>query len=129
MVKVVANEQSVQVPKEEMERRIVEYRQQGVERQAVPHGIYQDPFIVCPWGACGYRIAAIDFQLEKHADPALYARAVAAWWQGPGIVARCPGCRNHVLFSMTQKQPMTDPAAAGLAVLPDGWDQNAYIVA
>ena len=116
------------VSREEIERRIAEYRRQGFERQTMPHGVYQDPFLLCPWTGCGFRIAAVDFQLEKYADPALYAGAVTAWWQGPGIAGRCPGCGKHVLFSMTKKQPVNDPVAAALTVLPDDWHQKAYIV-
>lgn len=116
------------VPPTEVDRRLAEYRRQGLEHQAMPHGIYQDPFIVCPWPGCGFRISAIDFQIEKHADPALYSRVLSAWWQGPGVAGRCPGCRNFVLFSMTKKQAVTDPAAQGMALLPDDWHLQAYIV-
>ncbi len=112
----------------EIQRRLAEYNQLGFERQAIPHGVYQDPFIVCPWLGCGYRISAIDFQIERAADAALYSRLIQAWWQGPGIVGRCPGCGNHVLFSMTQKQAVTDSNATGMTLLPHDWHQHAYIV-
>ncbi len=116
------------VPPEEVERRIAEYRRLGYEHQAMPHGIYEDPFIVCPWPGCGFRIAAVDFHIEKRGDPTLYKGAVTAWWQGPGIVGRCPGCGNHVLFSMSDKRQVNDPAAVGMILLPDDWHQTAYIV-
>jgi hypothetical protein len=45
-----------------------------------------------------------------------------------GIVGRCPGCGQYVLFTQTDKQQVgDDPLASGLAVLPDDWYQNAYI--
>ena len=81
-----------------------------------------------PGPDAGLRIAGIDFQLEKMNDPPRYKQFLAAWWQGPGIVGRCPGCGNYVLFGMSDKQPVDDPAAAGLMVMPDDWYQNAYIV-
>src|SRR5882724_115945 len=84
------------VPPEEVQRRLVEYRQQGFERQAMPHGVYQEPYLVCPWPGCGFRIAAVDFQIEKTGDPGLYKNVIAAWWQGPGVVGRCPGCGKYV---------------------------------
>ena len=116
------------VPPEEVERRIEEYRREGFKRQAMPHGLYEDPYIVCPWVNCGYRIAAVDFHIEKMANPGLYAQIISAWWQGPGIAGRCPGCGRYVLFSLSTKQPVDDPAAAGLTVLPDDWHQYAYII-
>lgn len=117
------------VAAEEVERRIAEYRRQGFERKAMPHGVYQDPFIVCPWPGCGFRIAAVDFQIEHAPDPGLYAKVIAAWWQGPGVAARCPGCGNYVLFSMTTKEAIEDPATSGHTILPDGWHHQAYLVA
>ena len=116
------------VPQEEVERRLAEYRRAGLESRAIPHGVYQDPYIVCPWPGCGYRIVAVDFQVEKMNDPNLYAQVIPAWWQGPGIVARCPGCGQYVLFKMTEKEAVPDPGMAGLTVLPDDWHQHAYIV-
>jgi hypothetical protein len=116
------------VSPEEAERRIAEYRREGFKRRAMPHGVYEDPYIVCPWANCGYRIAAVDFHIEKMASPGLYAQVISAWWQGPGIVCRCPGCSRYVLFSISAKQPVDDPIAAGLTVLPDDWYQYAYII-
>jgi hypothetical protein len=113
------------VPAEEVERRIAEYRRQGFEHRAIPHVVYHDPFLLCPWPGCGYRIAGIDFQLENLNDPAYYTQLLTAWWQGAGLVGRCPGCGQYVLFSMTDKQAVADPVATGLTVLPDDWQQNA----
>jgi len=53
---------------------------------------------------------------------------LAAWWQGPGLAGRCPGCGRYVLFGMTGKQSVQDPAASGLTVLPDDWYQHAYVI-
>jgi hypothetical protein len=117
-----------QVSPEEIERRIEEYRREGFKRRAMPHAVYEDPYIVCPWGDCGYRIAAVDFHIEKMGDPGLHSRVISAGWQGPGIAGRCPGCGRFVLFSLSAKQPVDDPMAAGLTVLPDDWHQYAYIV-
>jgi hypothetical protein len=116
------------VPPEEVERRIEEYRQEGYKRRAMPHGVYEDPYIVCPWANCVYRIAAVDFHIEKMGNPGLYTQVISAWWQGPGIVGRCPGCGRYVLFSLSAKQAVDDPLAAGLTVLPDDWHQYAYVI-
>jgi hypothetical protein len=116
----------VNVPPAEVERRVAEYRRLAFECQAMPHGLYEEPFVVCPWLGCGFRIAGVDFRLEK--GDALDARATLAWWQGAGIVARCPGCRQFVLFSIGTKQRVSDPAATGLPVLPDDWSQRAYVI-
>jgi hypothetical protein len=110
-----------------VERRVAEYRRQGFEHQAMPHIIYHGSHALCPWPGCGYRIAGIDFQLEQQ-DQAFYNRALAAWWQGAGLVGKCPGCGQYVLFGMNDKQGVQDPTAAGHVVLPDDWPQRAYIL-
>ena len=124
----VAESKPSAVPAEEVERRLAEYRRQGFEHQGIPHGVYQDPYVLCPWPGCGFRIAAVDFQIEKSGDPGLYQNVITAWWQGPGVVGCCPGCGRHVLYSMTEKKAVSDPVAAGMMVLPDDWHQTAYIV-
>jgi hypothetical protein len=95
----------------------------------MPHVVYLAASLFCPWPGCAYRIELIDFQLEKMNDPSLYASAMAAWGIHPdfGLVARCPGCQQFVLYGMTAKQPIGDPAATGLPVLPDDWHQTAYL--
>src|SRR5262249_33283775 len=102
--------------------------QEGFKRQAVPHIIYHGPHQLCPWPGCGFKIAGVDFQLERSNNPARYAQLLAAWWQGPGLVGRCPGCGRHVLFGMSDKQTVADPTSAGLTLLPDDWYQTAYIL-
>ena len=116
------------VTAEEAQRRIEEYRREGERRRAMPHIVYRGAHLLCPWSGCGYRIAGIDFQLEHLNDPALYSRLLAAWWQGQGLAGRCPGCRQYVLFGMSDKQAVADPAAAGLTVLLDDWHQHAYLL-
>lgn len=128
MIRTEPNNALTEVPLDEIERRLAEYRRQGFEHQAMPHGVYQEPFISCPWPRCEFRIAAVDFQVERSTNPSLYSRVIAAWWQGPGIVGRCPGCGQHVLFSMNEKRQVADPASPGMTVLPDDWHQQAYIV-
>jgi hypothetical protein len=114
------------VPPEEVARRVAEYRRLGFEHRAMPHVVYHGPWVLCPWPGCGFRLAGIDFQLES-GDTASYTAGLAAWWQGPGLVGRCPGCQKYVLFSMSGKQCVEDPAAAGLVVLPDDWFERAYV--
>jgi hypothetical protein len=114
------------VPPDEVARRIAEYRRLGFEHRAMPHIIYHGPWVLCPWPGCGFRLTGIDFQVEM-GDPAMHAAYLTAWWQGPGLVGRCPGCQNYVLFGMSDKKCVADPQAPGLTVLPDDWFQRAYV--
>ena len=114
-------------PAEEVARRVAEYRRQAFERNTMPHIVYHGTHIGCPWPGCGHQIAGIDFQLENY-DPTFHNQALAAWWQGPGLVGRCPGCSRSVLFGFNDKQAVPDPTAGGFALLPDDWHQRASIV-
>ncbi len=118
----------VVVPGEEVERRIAEYRRLGFQRRAEPQVVYQPPHQQCPWPGCGSRIRGIKFQLESLNDPVRFSQWLAAWWQGPGLVGRCPGCGHYVLFEITGKKAVQDPTAMGSALLPDDWHQWAYLV-
>lgn len=100
--------------------------EQRSELKLVPQVVYHDAHVVCPWPGCRFRIAGIRFNVEAMGDPSFNARATAAWWQGPGLVGRCPRCGQHVLYAMSDKQRVADPA--GLTVLPDDWHQHAFLV-
>jgi hypothetical protein len=113
------------VPSEEVARRIAEYRRQGFERKTIAHLVYHGAHI--SWPGCGYQIAGIAFPLETYA-PAFHNQAVAAWWQGPGLVGRCPGCGQYVLFGFNDKQTVADPNTGGFVVLPDDWHQRAHVL-
>ena len=95
----------------------------------MPHVVYLGTFIFCPWPGCGFQIELLDFCLEHAGDPTLYASIMSAWGQQPdfGLVARCPGCKQHVWFGLTEKRTVSDPSAAGLIFLPDDWHTRAYI--
>ena len=116
------------VSDQEVKLRIAEYRREGLERRAMRHVIFHFPHILCPWPGCSYSIFGIDFQLEKLADPQEYSRLVPAWWNGPGLVGRCPGCKQFVLYGMTEKSCVTSPDAQTAPVLPDDWHQRAFVV-
>jgi hypothetical protein len=124
----VAHAPDKNVSPEEEQRRLDEYRQQGFGYRTMPHIIYHGAQQLCPWPGCGFRIAGIDFQLEKMADPKRYAELLAAWWQGPGLAGRCPSCGHYVLFALSGKQQVADPESSGYALLPDDWFQKAYIL-
>ncbi len=121
------HDQRASVSSDEEKYWIDEYRREGYNRQAMPHIVYHDPFHLCPWPGCGFKIAAVDFQVEKISDAGQKKELLAAWWQGPGFVGRCPGCGKYVLFSMDSKRAVADPAAQGLKLLPEDWYQTAYI--
>ncbi len=99
----------------------------GLERQAPAHVVYQPEHHECPWAGCHFRIAGINFRLDLLGDGARQAQWLSAWWVGPGLLARCPGCQRYVLFGLNEKRPVNDPAATGLPVLPDDWHQTAFI--
>lgn len=73
--------------------------------------VYLLPYILCPWPGCGFQIELLDLQLEKSADPNLYAQVMNSWGQDPdfGVIARCPGCRNYVFFGLSQKKKSGRP--------------------
>jgi hypothetical protein len=106
-------------------------RQGEVRGSIMPHAAYLNARIWCPWPGCGFRIELIDFQLELQGNPAFYAQVMMEWGRLPGygLIGRCPGCRQHVLYSAREKQPIDDPSTAGLPVLPDDWHLNAVILA
>src|SRR5689334_22033002 len=116
------------VPPAEVARRVAEYRRLGFQRQAPAHVVYHEEHLDCPWAGCDFRIAGINFRLELQGDAAAQTRWLAAWWNGPGLVARCPGCGRHVLFGLDGKRAVSDPAPWGDATLPDDWHQKAHVV-
>jgi hypothetical protein len=124
----VTKEATPPVSPEEVARRIAEYRRLGFEQQAAAQVVYQKPNLSCPWPDCGLRIAGISFRLEKMGDQAVHSRLLAAWWQGPGLVGRCPRCNRYVLFGLGEKRRVTDPALMAQAVLPEDWHQRAHLV-
>src|SRR5207237_322161 len=81
-------------------RRIDEYRRSAFAGRLPPQVVYQGAGQLCPWPGCGYRVAGIRFNLERMGGPATYENWLAGWWQGPGLVARCPGCKRYVLFGL-----------------------------
>lgn len=116
------------VPPEEVERRIAEYRRIGLQRRIPAQVVYPGAQALCPWPGCGLRIVGIVFQLDQMGDPAQASRWLASWWNGPGLVGRCPGCGQYVLFDVTEKRRVEDPADWGAALLPENWHQTSHLV-
>jgi hypothetical protein len=75
-------------------------------------------------------MALVDFRLEMPGDKALYNEVVRNWGLTPGygIIARCPGCREYVLYTNNTKEKVLDPSALAFPVLPDDWYSNAEIL-
>lgn len=119
---------NVTVPENEVDQRLREFREKGLEHRAMPHIVYRPPFVACPWSDCDYSISGIDFQLELMADQALYEQLMKAWWTGAGLVGLCPACRRYVLFTMKNKRCVDDPSEYGGAVLPHDWHKHAFIL-
>jgi hypothetical protein len=116
------------VPPEEVERRIAEFRQKAFENQFPPQVVYHPPHQACPWPGCGYRIAGIIFHLDKMGTPEQQQVWVQPWWLGPGLIARCPGCRRLVLFDVQEKQFVGHVGAVHVPLLPDNWHETAYVL-
>jgi len=113
------------VPPEEVARRIAEMRQIAFQGRAPAVVVYHPPDQPCPWPGCGYRIAGISFSLEKMVSPDRMDEYLAAWWLGPGLIARCPGCRRLVLFDVLRKDAVPDPPSVKAPQLPDNWHEKA----
>ena len=116
------------VSPEEIERRIEEYRRGGWEHKAPAHVVYHHKDQPCPWPGCTARIAGINFQLDKMGDSDMLNRLLSAWWQGPGLVGRCPECGRYVLFGLCTKRKIQDETSLGDFLLPDDWHRIAYVV-
>jgi hypothetical protein len=108
--------------------RLREYREEGYQRNAMPHILFRPAHHGCPWVGCDHLISGIDFQLELMGDDQAYHQWMNAWWKGPGLVGRCPGCGQYVLFTMEKKLPVEDPKQFEGAILADDWHQYAYLL-
>src|SRR5262249_43090332 len=115
------------VPPAEVARRVAEYRGTAFERKAAPQVVYLPDQHCCPWPGCDYRIVGIHYRLDALGSPEECARWLAAWWQGPGLVARCPGCGNLVLFDVQAKPQVSEEDLRNVEVLPDWWAQTARL--
>ena len=122
------NPASSTVLQQEVDRRLREYRAKGFEQRVMPHIIFRPRYILCPWPHCDHSIAGIDFQLELMGDQSDYEQLMQAWWKGAGLVGRCPGCTNYVLFTMQDKQRVESPGEHGSAVMPDDWHERAFFL-
>jgi hypothetical protein len=121
-------EARVEVPPEEVERRIAEFRRISFERGLPALVVYHGANASCPWPGCGLRIQGIRFQLETMGSPSQVSSWFASWWNGPGLVGRCPRCQKHVRFEVTRKSTVTDLTGLEGAILPEDWDTKAYVV-
>ena len=95
----------------------------------MPHAVYLGIKIFCPWPGCGYQIEMIDFRVETMGDPALYRRVITEWGRLPGygVIARCPGCNQYVLFGPSDKTMVADVSATTLPMLADDWHLRVQI--
>jgi hypothetical protein len=125
-VSILTNE--LAVSDAEKARRMAEYRKLGFERRAPAQVVYQEPHVLCPWPGCGLRIDGIHFQLDRWLDKSQLDTLLAAWWKGPGLVGKCPKCRNLVLFAVEGKSTVTDETSYVMARLADHWAVEAHIV-
>lgn len=117
------------VPPEELARRITEMRRLAFQGESPPVVVYHPPDQPCPWPECGYRISGIAFQLEKMVGPDQMEAYLASWWLGPGLLARCPSCRQLVLFDVLHKEAVPEDAKVTLPRLPEDWYEIAHVSA
>jgi hypothetical protein len=122
-----AHESAGIVPPEEIARRIAYARRVAYQAKSPPVVVYHPPMQLCPWSGCGYRIAGITFQLEKMVPPEEMGKWLAAWWLGPGLIGRCPGCHHLVLFDVQWKDTVEEPLTFHGPQLPDDWYLKARL--
>jgi hypothetical protein len=115
------------VPPEEVARRIAEMRRLAYKGKSPPMVVYHPPDQPCPWPGCGYRISGIAFQLERMVSPEQMDSYLASWWLGPGLVGRCPHCRQLVLFDVLHKEAVSEDANLHVPRLPDDWHERAHV--
>lgn len=120
-------ENRVPVPPEEVARRIAEMRQLAFEGRSPAVVVYHPPHHPCPWPACSCRIVGITFFLDKLVPAERLDEFMSAWWLGPGLIARCPGCGRLVLFDVLRKDAVPDPAKVKAPQLPDNWHVTAHV--
>jgi hypothetical protein len=96
------------------------YRDGGLRVTASPHVHYDES--TCPHPGCSRHMEWIDFKLELHGDPeGIYKPLVRAWWDGSGIVGRCPSCKEWIRFTTLKMEAVDDNIAAKYQQLPDNW--------
>src|SRR5437016_2301268 len=109
------------VPREEIERRIAEYRAIGFRNRSPAIAVYAKDHEACPWSGCDFVIKGVAFLLEKMGDSQLVDRLLDSWWSGPGLVGACPGCGRPVLFRMNDKVRPDPTISASSVRLPEDW--------
>lgn len=117
----------VPVAGDEIKRRLEDYRRLAFEKRLPPVIVYPPEQHGCPWGDCDTVISGIDFQLDRLGDAGEREKWLAAWWQGRGLVGRCPGCKRYVLFGYQTKRAVDEPAVFADAILPENWDNTAVV--
>jgi hypothetical protein len=90
---------------------------------AMPHVSYPNQ-LSCPWPGCSFVIGGVDFRVEK--IPGRNRELLLAWY-ADRLAGRCPGCGRFVLFTFDSKEPVADEAVHDYALLPDDWQQIAFI--
>lgn len=116
------------VPPEEVARRIAEFRRAGYQYKTYAQVVYHAPFWACPWEGCGYLIKGIRFELQRQGTQEQQENWLKAFWLGPGVPARCPGCNRYVLFDVEGKEAVHDSTKLTAPPLPDDWHQIAYVL-
>lgn len=79
----------------------------------------------CPWG-CGLRFGSVAFNVESYPLSRDRKRALFyAFYEGKGIVGRCPGCGREVSFSWRRgiSKPLCEK---GEIPLPENWSDFAH---
>jgi hypothetical protein len=106
----------------EIERITAAYKRDAYEKKSPPVTMYHGDQAFCPWPNCGLVIRVFAFNGWDRAWPEpTRERLLRAFWLGSGVIARCPHCARHVLFSLEEKQTVSDPAHDSPALLPEDW--------
>jgi len=95
----------------------------------MPHVVYLGTNVFCPWPECKYQIEIIDFRIETMGNSALYARVMTEWGRLPGcgLIGRCPGCHQYVVFGPSDKTSIANIDMTSLPVRADDWYTKVQI--
>ena len=112
-------------PPEEVARRIREFREAMYDRRVEAVVVWHPQYHRCPWPDCEFCIKGGRIPLERMGNEETYQRLIKAFWLGPGLVGRCPGCGRFVRYDVERKEAIPEPIPVDAVIMPDNWFQLA----
>jgi len=88
-------------------------REGGLGAMMSPQVRYDGPG--CPHSSCWHRMEWIDFKLELRGDlEGVYKPLVRAWWEGTGLLGRCPVCHEWIRFTTFEMETVDEALRPGI---------------